>query len=176
MVGKAFILSVTPTKNTFVVGKASLLSDTPTKNTFGCIEKVLVWTERRRFNDGFTDLSSDPFHYKFLEILFREFFIHWRIGFLRFCIVLLHWISKNILISQFWFQLQGSISCCVTSIFFKGPPQLTFTCSKTTIKTLQKVVKCLKLTIKTPERRHWRPSAVFVLNFEHISPCFYCWL
>ena len=26
-----------------------------------------------------------------------------------------------------------------------------------------------KLTIKTLERRHWRPSSVFIVNFEHIS-------
>ena len=28
---------------------------------------------------------------------------------------------------------------------------------------------CLKLTNKTPEGRHWRRSAVFIVNFEHIS-------
>ena len=28
---------------------------------------------------------------------------------------------------------------------------------------------CSKLTIKTPERRHWRRSGVFIDNFEHIS-------
>ena len=28
---------------------------------------------------------------------------------------------------------------------------------------------CLKLTIKTPERRHLRRSGVFIVNFEHIS-------
>ena len=28
---------------------------------------------------------------------------------------------------------------------------------------------CSKLTIKTPERRHWRCSGVFIVNFEHIS-------
>ena len=28
---------------------------------------------------------------------------------------------------------------------------------------------CLKPTIKTPERRHWRCSSVFIVNFEHIS-------
>ena len=28
---------------------------------------------------------------------------------------------------------------------------------------------CLKLTIKTPERRQWRFSGVFIVNFEHIS-------
>ena len=28
---------------------------------------------------------------------------------------------------------------------------------------------CSKLTIKTPKRRHWRRSGVFIVNFEHIS-------
>ena len=28
---------------------------------------------------------------------------------------------------------------------------------------------CLKLTIKAPERFHWRGSGVFIVNFEHIS-------
>ena len=28
---------------------------------------------------------------------------------------------------------------------------------------------CSKLTIKTPERRNWRRSGVFIVNFEHIS-------
>ena len=28
---------------------------------------------------------------------------------------------------------------------------------------------CSKLTIKTPERRQWRRSVVFIVNFEHIS-------
>ena len=28
---------------------------------------------------------------------------------------------------------------------------------------------CSKLTIKTPERRHWRCSGVFIVNFEYIS-------
>ena len=32
---------------------------------------------------------------------------------------------------------------------------------------------CSKLTVKTPERRQWRRSSVFIVNFEHIStPCF----
>ena len=26
-----------------------------------------------------------------------------------------------------------------------------------------------KLTVKTPERRQWRLSGVFIVNFEHIS-------
>ena len=28
---------------------------------------------------------------------------------------------------------------------------------------------CSKLTIKTPERRQWRRSGVFIVNFEYIS-------
>ena len=28
---------------------------------------------------------------------------------------------------------------------------------------------CSKLTIKTPERHHWRCSGVFIVNSEHIS-------
>ena len=28
---------------------------------------------------------------------------------------------------------------------------------------------CSKLTIKTPERRQWCHSGVFIVNFEHIS-------
>ena len=28
---------------------------------------------------------------------------------------------------------------------------------------------CSELTIKTPERRQWRRSGVFIVNFEHIS-------
>ena len=28
---------------------------------------------------------------------------------------------------------------------------------------------CSKLSIKTPERRQWHRSGVFIVNFEHIS-------
>ena len=51
-------------------------------------------------------------------------------------------------------------------------PQLIFTYSKSTMETLEKDVEiCSKLTIKTPERRQCR-SAVFIVNFEHISHLF----
>ena len=33
---------------------------------------------------------------------------------------------------------------------------------------------CSQLTIKTPERRHWRHSGVFIVNFQHISASFWC--
>ena len=35
---------------------------------------------------------------------------------------------------------------------------------------------CSKLTIKTPERCHWRRSGVFIVNFEHISHLFLVFL
>ena len=38
--------------------------------------------------------------------------------------------------------------------------------------TRDKYEICSKLAIKTPERRHWRPSDVFIDNFEHISYLF----
>ena len=28
---------------------------------------------------------------------------------------------------------------------------------------------CSKLTIETPEQRHWRCSGVFIVNFEHFT-------
>ena len=31
---------------------------------------------------------------------------------------------------------------------------------------------CSQLRIKTPERRHWRRSGVFIVKFEHVSPIF----
>ena len=47
------------------------------------------------------------------------------------------------------------VSDCKTDYTFI---QLTFTCSK--------------LTIKTPKRRQWRHSGVFIFNFEHILHLF----
>ena len=31
---------------------------------------------------------------------------------------------------------------------------------------------CSRLNIKTPEPRHWRCSGVFIVNFEHVTPCY----
>ena len=35
--------------------------------------------------------------------------------------------------------------------------------------TRKRIEICSKLTIKTPERCHWRLSGVFIVNFEHIK-------
>ena len=31
----------------------------------------------------------------------------------------------------------------------------------------QPAITCSKLTIKIPERRHWRRSGIFIVNLEH---------
>ena len=36
-------------------------------------------------------------------------------------------------------------------------------------KTRTRCEKYSKLTIKTPDQRHWHRSGVFIANFEHIS-------
>ena len=42
-----------------------------------------------------------------------------------------------------------------------------FKVSNTNPRTRHEI--CSKLTIKIPERRHWRRSGIFIVNFEHIS-------
>ena len=42
--------------------------------------------------------------------------------------------------------------------------------------TKKKCEICSKLTIKTPEWRHWRRSIIFIVNFERISHLFVLFL
>ena len=61
---------------------------------------------------------------------------------------------------------------CLTHFFpilYFYTTQPAFTCSKLTIETLEQNVKYVQLTRKTLERRQWRRSGVFLVNFEHIS-------
>ena len=54
---------------------------------------------------------------------------------------------------------------------------LAFTCWKSTIRNTRKPCRiCSKLTIKTPERGHWRCSVVLIVNFEHDSHIFLVFL
>ena len=51
--------------------------------------------------------------------------------------------------------------------------QLTFTCSKSTRKAIEKWCEiCSMSKIKTPARRQWRRFGVANVNFEHISHLF----
>ena len=60
-----------------------------------------------------------------------------------------------------WYNnvLLGEISYPAGNYMFKVNNRNTITRCKT----------CSKLTRKTPERRHWPRSGVFIVNFEHIS-------
>ena len=44
------------------------------------------------------------------------------------------------------------------------------------IVATQPAITCSKLTIKTPERRQWRRSGVFIGNLEHILHLFLVFL
>ena len=61
---------------------------------------------------------------------------------------------------------------CSWSLFLR-PAQLTVTCSKPINRnTTKRCEICSKLTIKTPVRRQWRCSGIFIVNFEYISHLF----
>ena len=49
------------------------------------------------------------------------------------------------------------------------PPAGNYMCKVNNKNTRTRCEICSKLTIKTSERRHWRGSGVFIVNFEHIS-------
>ena len=52
--------------------------------------------------------------------------------------------------------------------FKANTSQPAIICSKLTINTRTRCEMCSKVTIKTPERRLWRRSGVFIVNFEHV--------
>ena len=54
--------------------------------------------------------------------------------------------------------------------------KLTCACLNSTIDAKKRCEICSKLTIKTPERRQWRPSGIFIANSEHISLLFLVFL
>ena len=56
----------------------------------------------------------------------------------------------------------------VILFIIKHSSQPAFTYSKLEIIETRCEI-CSKLTIKIPERRDWRRSGIFVVNFEHIS-------
>ena len=72
------------------------------------------------------------------------------------------WRARN---NQFLFLKNLFFYFCEdgTKILVEMIIQPAISCSKLSIET------CSKLTIKTPERRHWRRFVVFIVDFEHIS-------
>ena len=68
--------------------------------------------------------------------------------------------------------LPGTFSSCsftyVNVSFFTLPAKIyLFKVSNRNTRKMCEI--CLQLTMKTPERRNWRRSGVFIVNFEHIS-------
>ena len=61
-------------------------------------------------------------------------------------------------------DLRTSVDNCNIKCHILSSTQ--YVCSK---YVFQPAITCSKLTIKTPERCHWRCSGVFIVNFEHIS-------
>ena len=94
---------------------------------------------------------------------FAECFFLIRMGERRFCLLKQ---DRLFLLLKTFFSLPNSMK------MFSGFTQLTFTCSKSTINTKKKLERRSKLKIKTPERRHWRDSDVFIVIFKDISHLF----
>ena len=79
-------------------------------------------------------------------------------------VLTIYWIKSLLLFSNNATKNYSYYNCSCS--------QQTFTCSKSTIKTLSRCEICLKITMKTPEWCHWRCSGIFLVNFEHISHLF----
>ena len=69
----------------------------------------------------------------------------------------------------------SAFSCCVNALYifilsrYYIVPAGIYLLKVNNRNTRTRCKICLKLTIKTPERRHWRRSGVFIVNIEHIS-------
>ena len=65
---------------------------------------------------------------------------------------------------QYWIRKFWKIDVCDTSI---PAGNYMFKVNNRNIKTRLEI--CSDLTVKTPERRQWHRSSIFIVNFEHIS-------
>ena len=73
----------------------------------------------------------------------------------------------------FW-DSRGLKIVLISNAFIFRPGFFTQICLfKFNIKNIRKRCEiCSRLTIKTPKRRHWPRSGVFIVNFEHMSNLF----
>ena len=62
--------------------------------------------------------------------------------------------------------------CLKSGVGKKWYSEVKNSITKITMEPLEQSEICSKLTIKTPEQRHWRRYGVFIVNFEHISHFF----
>ena len=87
----------------------------------------------------------------------------------RFCLPVMQLIQLS-----FWFLTTKSIIHFVAKLL-RNPAGI-YLLKVNNRNTRTRCEICSKLTIKTPERRHWRRSGVFIVTFEHISRLFLVFL
>ena len=75
-----------------------------------------------------------------------------------------HWNSKKLVTGEITVVLTNYSSTWYTTF-----PVSIYMFKVNNKNTRTRCEICLKLTIKTPQRRHWRDYGVFIVNFEHIS-------
>ena len=75
-----------------------------------------------------------------------------------FCLFLKSSKAFSVSLNRKGYQMLDSNDCSTDNYMFKV--------NNRNNKTRCKI--CSKLTIKTPERRQWRLSGVFIVNFKHI--------
>ena len=66
-------------------------------------------------------------------------------------------------------RIQSSVRCVRSGDSFNYIPAGIYLFKVNNRNTRTRCEICSKLTINTPERRQWRRSGVFIVNFEHIS-------
>ena len=89
-------------------------------------------------------------------------------------------IRKPLFFSCFQRCKKGAVACmgwCYPLIIQKSYNPFNIYLFKVNIRNTRKRYEiCSKLTVKTLERRQWRGSGVFIVNFEHISNLFLVFL
>ena len=89
---------------------------------------------------------------------------------------MMYFFCKKYLFTNYFYR--GSFIAFWRGSNYVSVTELTFTCSKSTLKTPEKCVKYVqsnKIT-KTLQRRLWHRSGVFIVNFEHYSHLFLLFL
>ena len=98
--------------------------------------------------------------------------------FLRNLVTTLHfternWISKSV---YYYCMHQNNLCNNAFNLFITNIPANIYMFKVNNRNTRKRYEICLELTIKTPERHHWRRAGVFIVNFAHISHLFLVFL
>ena len=138
-----------------------------------------MYIQRHSFYYNFLvilSITTNPANIYLFKIINRNT-KKWREMYLKLTIKTLecrHWHNSGVFTVNF-----EHISQNVFIVDFKQVPAKIYLLkvnNKNTRKRVWNMFKVSKLTIKTPERRHWRSSGVFIVNFAHISQLFIVFL